>query len=452
MRDIVWSATLKSNASLLRSISKQLEESQWWSPEKLEQYQFLRLQKLLDHAYKTVPFYRQRLDKSGWAPGEAITRNSFRQLPILKRSDVNRAGNKLYANVVPGKHGRIREISTSGSTGNPVTILNTGLSKLVWDVITLRDHQWHKRDFSKSIAFIRHLTVNKSIAPEGTSYNSWGGPVAKVYATGPGYSLNIRSTATEQLDWLQKINPHYLVTFPSAAEAMAELSLKRNRQISNLCEVLTLGESLSASIINTVNKAWGVPVTDCYSSKEAGYIALQAPDNDYYLVQSEVVIVEILNDHNEPCKPGEIGRVVVTPLYNFAAPLIRYELDDFAEIGAPSDCGRGLPVLKKILGRSRNMLVLPNGEKRFPAIGIKSFNRENGEKIRKYQVIQETLDRMIIKLVMDPPYSEEEESCLRKHIQTRVNHPFDIKFIYLDDIPRGAGGKYEDFRSDVQNP
>ena len=340
-------ATYKFNEQLQRSISDKLKESQWWSPEKMEQYQFSRLEILLNHAYKTVPFYRQCLTKSGWAPGESITRNSFRQLPLLKRSEVNRAGEKLYANYVPDKHGGIKKISTSGSTGNPVTILTTGLCKVTFDAIKLRGHQWHKRDFSKSLATIRHLPVDKAVAPKGNRYRNWGGSVSRLYSSGRGYLLNIRSTITEQLDWLHKINPHYLLTFPSAAEGMANLSLRRNYQISNLCEIMTIGETLSPSTRITVDKAWGVPITDCYTSQEIGYIALQAPGHDYYLIQSEVVIVEILNINDEPCKQGEIGRVVVTPLHNFATPLIRYELDDYAEAGGQSDCGRGLPILKK---------------------------------------------------------------------------------------------------------
>ena len=88
---------------------------------------------------------------------------------------------------------------------------------------------------------------------------------------------------------------------------------------------------------------------------------------------AESVLVEILNDDGTPCAPGEIGRVVVTALQNFATPLIRYEVGDYAEASAPCPCGRGLPVIRRIMGRVRNLLVLPDGKKIWPAFGSRGL-------------------------------------------------------------------------------
>src|SRR3546814_16158281 len=106
-----------------------------------------------------------------------------------------------------------------------------------------------------------------------------------------------------------------------------------------------------------------------YSSQECGYFALQAPGHDHYLVQAEVVLLEVLRADGSPCEPGETGRVVVTPLTNYAMPLLRYEIGDFATVGAASPCGRGLPVLDRILGRVRNMLVPPDRQRHWTAFG-----------------------------------------------------------------------------------
>ena len=88
-----------------------------------------------------------------------------------------------------------------------------------------------------------------------------------------------------------------------------------------------------------------------YTCQEAGYLALQCPDYPHFHVQSENVLLEVVDDVGQPCGPGEVGRVLITSLNNFATPLIRYELGDYAEVGAPCPCGRGLPVLKRIMGR-----------------------------------------------------------------------------------------------------
>ena len=116
-------------------------------------------------------------------------------------------------------------------------------------------------------------------------------------------------------------------------------------------------------------EAWGVPLSDMYSGREVGYLALQCPQHDHYHVMSEGNFLEVLGDDGRPCQPGETGRVVVTTLHNYVMPLIRYEIGDFAEVGEPCPCGRGLPVLTRILGRQQNMLTLPTGESRWTQIG-----------------------------------------------------------------------------------
>src|SRR6202012_3802852 len=89
--------------------------------------------------------------------------------------------------------------------------------------------------------------------------------------------------------------------------------------------------------------------------------------HDHYHVQSEMLIAEVLRDDGTPCAPGEIGRLVLTDLCNFGMPMIRYEINDYAEVGALCDCGRGLPVLTRIMGRRRNMALDPDGRMFWPS-------------------------------------------------------------------------------------
>ena len=115
-----------------------------------------------------------------------------------------------------------------------------------------------------------------------------------------------------------------------------------------------------------------------YSAAEAGYLALQCPQQEHYHIQSESALVEVLDEAGNPCRPGETGTMVVTPLHNFAMPLIRYAIGDIAEVGAPCACGRGLPVLARLLGRVRQMLVLPSGARRYGNVGDLAFARDRG--------------------------------------------------------------------------
>src|SRR3546814_2899792 len=132
---------------------------------------------------------------------------------------------------------------------------------------------------------------------------------------------------------------------------------------SDVCSSdLTVGDSVRQA----VRQAWDLPVKDSYSSEEAGYLAIQCPEHEVYHAQSENVLLEVVDDDGRPCRPGEIGRVLITSLHNFATPLIRYELGDYAEVGAPCACGRGLPVIRRIVGRQRNRLAPPERTTVFP--------------------------------------------------------------------------------------
>jgi phenylacetate-CoA ligase len=133
--------------------------------------------------------------------------------------------------------------------------------------------------------------------------------------------------------------------------------MARGIRFPRLREVRTSGEPVGATTRQLCRDAWNVPVTDVYAAAEAGCIALQCPGSEHYHVQSESVLVEVLDGWNRACAPGTVGRVVVTTLQNFAMPLVRYDIGDLAEVGAPCPCGRGLPVLTRIAGRVRDTPV-----------------------------------------------------------------------------------------------
>jgi phenylacetate-CoA ligase len=177
---------------------------------------------------------------------------------------------------------------------------------------------------------------------------------------------------------------------------------------------------------------------------------VQCPDTELLHIQSETMMVEILDEIGAPTPPGEVGRVVVTNLHNFAMPLIRYEIRDFAEPGGPCPCGRGLPTIRRVVGRLRNMLVLPSGEKRWPLTGFHDFR--DIAPIRRYQIVQKSVEQLEVRFVVDRPLVVAEEDKLRATIQNAIGHPFDIYFVYVDDMPNTPGGKFEEFISEVSAP
>jgi phenylacetate-CoA ligase len=192
-----------------------------------------------------------------------------------------------------------------------------------------------------------------------------------------------------------------------------------------------------------------VPLVDVYSAQEVGYIALQCPENEsIYHVQAESLYVEIVDEEGEPCREGEVGRILVTTLHNFAMPLIRYEIGDYAEVGKSCSCGRTLPVLSRVLGRKRNMLSLPNGEKKWPSLGASIWASELPI-IKQFQFVQKSLDRIEAHLVSDRQLNQEEESFFIGVLQDELRYPFTIDIKYLENFVRNKGAKFEDFVSEI---
>lgn len=437
---IDWPALPGPAAAAMLAMQYQLEQSQWWPEEVMLEHQFRQLNKLLVHAYETVPYYQKKFRDAGFDPEKLTDPKSFRQLPLLRRNDIQLHSDDLLSRQVPPDHGKVSEVRTSGSTGAPIRTFSTDITQFFWKSFTLRDHLWHRRDLTARLAAIRTDVKDGSI-------QGWGPSTDIAFNTGPCAMLHIKADTDTQSEWLKEHNPDYLISFPSNLHALAKRCIAKHITIPNLREVRTFGEALSPDLRPICKEAWGVNVVDMYSSQEAGYIALQCPHHEHYHIQSENVIVELLNGDDRPCVPGEIGRIVLTTLNNFASPLIRYEIMDYAEAGGPCDCGRKLPVLKHILGRQRNMLTMPDGKQKWPSFAASEW-ASIGE-IRQIQIVQRETDLLIVRLVSDSPLSAEQESRFTEMIQRNFGWPFRLAFEYHKQLERKANYKYEDFISEL---
>lgn len=437
-------------ASLLLSVLYQMDQTQWLSPEELFAQQARQLRLLLAHAGEQVPFYRQRFADAGIDPAAEVTRETFARLPVLGREELQAAGEAVHAAVLPKSHGKRYAIETSGSTGRAVRLIGTEVTALFWRACVMREHFWQQRDLGGKLGAIRWARKGVAMAPDGSRGESWGAASGSIYPTGPAVMLNVASELHEQVDWVLRERPDYLISFPSNLMALARYCLERQIALPNLKQVMAVGETVTGQARDLVRQAWGVPLKDSYSCEEAGYLAIQCPEHEVYHVQSENVLLEVVDDDGRPCAPGEIGRVLVTSLHNFATPLIRYHLGDYAEVGAPCACGRGLPVIERVLGRQRNRLALPDGSTVFPYFGNHDDYKAIAPQVLQFQFIQHSLDEIEKRMVVSQPLTPEQERQIRDLLLRNLGHPFRITFTYLDEIPTGPRGKYEEFISKVE--
>ncbi|MGE0388201.1 MAG: phenylacetate--CoA ligase family protein [Gammaproteobacteria bacterium] len=444
-----WPALPAGLGALALALAYQLEQSQWWPRERLERAQFRQLAAVLEHAARTVPWYRHRFAAAGVEPGGDWDDVRWRSLPLLTRTDLQDAHAELRSRAVPAGHGRTLRTQTSGSTGEPVQVCVTDIGQLYWRALTLRDHQWHRRDLGAKLCAIRVTDPGVADGPDGLQRAGWGAATDAVYRTGPMALLDLSTDIAVQARWLEREDPVYLLSYPSNLDALADVFAGGGRPLPNLRGIRTVGEQLNGDVRARVESAFGAPIVDSYSTQEVGYVALQCPSGSgLYHVQSEALRVEVLREDGEPCMPGEIGRVVVSTLHNFAMPLIRYDLRDYAEVGAPCSCGRGLPSIARILGRRRNMLVLPDGSRRWPLVGFARYRHV--APVRQYQIVQRSLSTVLARLVVERPLDADECARLAEVIRDALRHPFRIEFEFVDALARGPGGKFEDFVSEVE--
>ncbi|MEI6255191.1 MAG: hypothetical protein WCQ77_00955 [Planctomycetota bacterium] len=236
---------------------------------------------------------------------------------------------------------------TSGSSGRPVRIIRSTLDSFYWQAFQLREHIWRGRDLSGS--FLSMLRNEQRSVLDDTIHlqrnNDWGAPVATVWPTGPSYLLDYRATIAAFIKALCDIAPDYVCTFPSLLFEILRRARQDQISLPPLKEAVVVGEASPPELSTLCREVWNAPLSSTYTAGEAGAIAYQCLEEGRWHIQSEKLIVEVLDAAGRPCAAGETGDVVLTPLHNFAMPLLRYEIGDLATVGSgPCRCGRMLPV------------------------------------------------------------------------------------------------------------
>ncbi|UCE31098.1 MAG: AMP-binding protein [Burkholderiales bacterium] len=338
-----------------------------------------QLASLLGHARAASPFWARRL-----ARFEASLRSGrtvrLSDLPILTRRDLQRAGASMRARSAEIAPRDLLAARTSGSTGRPVEVLRyLPFYAPVHVAIAMLEHRWHQRDTGSTLAVIKD-------APDAEQ-RGWGWGAERTEGAGLRAVRNLIEHSPEALlAWLDEIAPRYLSTTPTMALRLAQLALSRPGGVLRIEQVVTFGELVTDQLRETVRAAFGAKVVDVYSCEELGWIALQCPRHEHLHVMSASVLLEIVDGSGRPCPAGRPGRVLLTGLHSHAMPLIRYEIGDHAQWGAPCDCGIRLPVLARIWGRERSFLRMPDGSYRIARLTGEHWRRV--APVGEYKVVQ----------------------------------------------------------------
>jgi phenylacetate-CoA ligase len=437
---IAWPPVFSTRKSSLAALLLQLERSQWRSAEELRVGQFRQLSLLAEHFAAHSPRFLERLKVARIDGSELGGREGLQALPPLTRREIQQDPDTFFCRTLPEGHAPLRLFQTSGSTGEPVKVMKTAVTQLFWTALTLRYHLWHEPDFTGRLCAIRALVK------EAREAASWGAPFSDFFETGPSMIVDNATDLTLQIEQVRRFRPNTLIIYPTNLAAMLERLEAQGSALPELKRVRTVGETLPPDVRAAAERQLGVEVRDCYSSEEFGYLAIECPAGGLYHLMAEALLVEVVDDQGRPCREGEIGRLLVTDLHNHATPMIRYEIGDHAEAGGPCPCGRGLPTLRRILGRTRNMVVRPDGTTSWPITGFKRFR--DLAPIVQYQLVQDSLTSIEMRLVSEAPLTPEQEHAVAAHIQSFLGYRFETRFRYFEGrIPAGPNGKFEEFKS-----
>lgn len=428
----------------LREMMAFFEQSQWLPAETIRQRQYEELGRLAAYAARESAYFRKRLKRGNLTAAQLTSPEGLRRLPPLTRGELQNVGAALFCKQVPDAHLPLNEGKSSGSTGQPVEIKRTLLGQLYWGAAMMREHAWHGRDFTGRLMNIRAAITQPIMRPD------WGPPVSLYHPSGQSLFIPLTYGSQQLADIIEGYKPNHLIIYPSTLKGIIDSCKEQGRTLPSIDHIWCISETLKPETRQEAARFFHARIEDDYSCNEIGIMALQCPsstlDDVMYHVMAEDILLELLDEDNQPCKEGQIGRVVLTSLHNYATPMIRYDIGDYAQAAGPCRCGRGLPTLRSIHGRRRNLALRPDGTRHFPPLTRMIF--DSGLPIRQMQLIQHLLDDVEARLVVNNRFGATEEQQLRRAIQSGMDYPCPVRFTYFDHVlPRSASGKFEDFIS-----
>jgi phenylacetate-CoA ligase len=434
--------------------ARRLRALQWERPEALEDRLARGLGALLEHAAAHVPFYRERFHRLRASPADVRSPADLARLPVTTKAELRAAfPDAAVADNMPAS--RRRRMMTSGSTGLPL--------EFYWDT-----------------AHADALSGGYLFSLEWAGLAVWD---TRIAITSPDYFYANQMPTTPLRRWLRRLllgertaslpaneltaqrfrqlvatvrGRYFLRGYPSSILSLAaRLQREPEPPPRGPAAVITFAETLTPANVAAFREAFGAPVINYYSSWEIPQIAQSCPDHPEILhVLSDRVIVTILRADGAPAAVGERGRVVVTDLDNYVMPFVNYALGDFAALGPPCPCGRGLPTLLGVEGRDIEVIrTLDGREINAGLLGqYLTFVRGALPYVWEYQAVQEKPDTVTLRLVPTPRFSSAIAAALRRDLADLLGPDMNVIVEAVDSITVEASGKRLIIRSGLTPP
>jgi phenylacetate-CoA ligase len=417
-----------------RRLFDQFVERQWRPMAEQAAYQDEQLRRLIQHAYESVPYYRDVMNERGLTPSDFKGTGDLPKLPVLTKDDVRRHHHRLMSTKYPKlllRHGH-----TSGTTGSPLDFH--------YDINTCVIH--HVADWRYKLG--AGLTYGQPYA------SVLGRVIVPISQDRPPFwrknyinnqlfmsSFHLkRENLPYYFDKLSAANVQTIEAYPSTAYLLARYLLDTGQHFP-LKSVLTSSETLFDDQRAAIESAFRCKVFDAYGMAERVVFATECDQHSGLHLNTDYGYVEYLDSQDRAASPGALAKVVATGLHNFAMPLIRYTTGDASALKSGTcRCGRGFPLVESVTTKWESIVTLPDGRLISPSVLTHPFKPMKN--VRESQLIQERIDELIVKIVRREGYSDRDDAALIAGFHERLGDQIKIRIVHVDSIPRTNNAKF----------
>jgi len=408
-----------------------LMRNQQLEPAELRKLQNKKLRALIKHSYEYVPYYHSLFKEAGLRPDNIRTIDDLDKIPISKKKDIIDLPleKNVAANIDLSKCLTLR---TSGSTGTPLSVYWEKKAKLI---SYLLNYRWQLNCGDKITN--RQVVIGASWIPSHP-FQKMG-----IFKT---KRISEFADLKTQIEQIKKFDPKTMIAFPSCVMILGKEIIEKDIQGIKIHLIFTGGEKLCEYTRELAKEAFDAEIFDGYGSDEVGMISGECVEHAGSHIMSDSVLVEIIRDC-ERVSMKEEGEITVTNLNNYAMPFIRYNLEDIGiSIGEECSCGNCFPLIRITEGRKRDIVQLPD-EKMISAFAVYA-NLNNVQGIKQGQLIQEKIDRFIVKIVKDSKFTDATIKGIKQILKQKLGD-IEIDVLVVDNIPREKSGKFKPFISKV---
>lgn len=421
---------------------KRFKDREAFSEKQWNEYSTRKLQKLLKHAFETVPFYKEFFSKAGFdhTSFHDFQISDISRLPFLEKNELRKFGTSTLLSTIREKGGEF--FPSSGSTGTPTQILFSYPMHQRWSAgFEARIRHWAGVDRFTSRGTIggRRVVPDGNAKPPFYRYNFIEKQVYfSAYHISAGHAQNY-------LEGIKRYGLQYMTGYAMSNFFLARFFEELKLEVPPLKAVITSSEKLTDAMRETFQRVYQCKTFDSWSGLEACGLVSECEHGSLH-ISPDLGLIEMLDDQGNPVAPGEIGEVVCTGFVNYDQPLIRYRIGDLMRLGdKPCSCGRAMPVIKEIIGRVEDTVVGKDGREmvRFHGIFINLPN------LIEAQIIQHTLDMFEIKIVTNGKWTSAEADTITKRMISQLGD-IQLNIHEVATIPRNPSGKFPAVISNVK--